>query len=105
MRICLFDGPNRSDLLPLVFTRSIADLNIGASKLSDRWASCLNATIVVETTAYRQVETSTFDVAIQAGCLPNPELIAAINNLDNGQKLMHDANMIAFKGGFICLRI
>lgn len=98
MRICLFDGPNRSDLLPLVYTRPVADLNIGASKLSDRWVSCLNAVVVVETIAYLQAETPPFDVAIQAGCLPNPELIAAINNLNNGQKLMHGANMIAFKG-------
>ena len=49
MRICLFDGPDRSDLLPLVYTRPIADLLIGGMSLAKRWSQAVEAEVVVET--------------------------------------------------------
>ncbi|MDG1723741.1 MAG: putative sugar nucleotidyl transferase [Flavobacteriaceae bacterium] len=98
MRICLFDGPDRSDLLPLVYTRPVADLLIGGMSLAKRWSQALQAEVVVETEAYLQIETPSFDLAIMAGCLPNPALLSAVKKLRDGQKLMHDGKLIAFNG-------
>jgi UDP-N-acetylglucosamine diphosphorylase/glucosamine-1-phosphate N-acetyltransferase len=98
MRICLFDGPDRSDLLPLVYTRPVADLLIGGMSLAKRWSQALQAEVVVETEAYLQIETPSFDLAIMAGCLPNPSLLSAVKKLRDGQKLMHDGKLIAFNG-------
>ena len=98
MRICLYDGPKRSDLLPLVYTRPVAELLIGSKTLANRWSNALDAEVVVETAAYLQPETPSFDLAVLAGCIPNAELLYAIKNLRNGQKIMHKGNMIAFCG-------
>ena len=98
MLICLFDGPDRSDLLPLVYTRPVADLLIGGLSLAKRWSQALHAEVVVETEAYLQADTPSFDLAIMAGCLPNPALLSAIKNLQDGQKLMYNGKLIAFSG-------
>ena len=96
MRICLYDGPNRSDLLPLVYTRPVADLLLGGMTLAKRWSLALDAEVVVETETYLQESTPSFELAVMAGCLPNPELLSAIKDLKNGQKLMRNGDMIAF---------
>ena len=98
MRICLFDGPDRSDLLPLVYTRPIADLLIGGMSLAKRWSQAVEAEVVVETEAYLQADTPSFDLAIMAGCLPNPALLSAVRGLQDGQKLIHNGKVIAFNG-------
>lgn len=98
MRICLFDGPNRTDLLPLVFTRPVAQLLIGGMTLAKRWENSLNATTVFETETYLQSKTPSFDVAVLAGCLPSSALIDAVRQLRDGQKVVHDGVLIAFKG-------
>lgn len=98
MRICLFDGPNRTDLLPLVYTRSVSALFMGGMSLSSRWQRFTQATIVVETAAYLQEETPDFDIAVLAGCLPTPKLVDAILKLSEGQKLEYDNQLIAFRG-------
>mgnify|MGYP001170157799 CR=1 FL=1 len=98
MRICLFDGPNRTDLLPLVFTRPVADLLLGGMTLAKRWEHMLNATSVVETETYLEPETPDFDVAVLAGCLPTAALALEIQSLKEGQKLLYQGQLIAFKG-------
>ena len=54
MRLCLFDGPNRTDLLPLVYTRPVADLFMGGMTLAKRWEHVLDAVAIAETEAYLQ---------------------------------------------------
>ena len=98
MRICLFDGPNRTDLLPLVYTRPVSQLLIGGLTLSSRWERFLNASVVSETETYLQSKTPSFDVAVLAGCLPSPALIEAVQQLKDGQKLLYNDTLIAFKG-------
>lgn len=98
MRICLFDGPNRTDLLPLVYTRPVAHLHVGAMTLASRWELLLHTAAVFETESYLQSETPPFDVAVLAGCLPSEDLLDAITQLNDGQKLMYDDTLIAFKG-------
>lgn len=98
MRICLFDGPYRGDLLPLVYTRPVADLRIGALALSSRWETLTGSIPTIETVDYLQAVTPEFDVAVLAGCMPTKELVQAIKQLVAGQKLMYNDTLIAFKG-------
>ena len=98
MRICLFDGPNRTDLLPLVYTRLVAQLLIGGMTLATRWEQLLDVSVVCETETYLQPKTPSFDVAVLAGCLPSPALIDAVQQLKDGQKLLYNGSLIAFKG-------
>lgn len=105
MHICLFDGPNRTDLLPLVFTRPVADMLLGSMTLAQRWERMSEVTVVVETEPYLQPKSPDFDVAVLAGCLPTPELIHAIQLLDEGQKLVYKDTLIAFKGAPSCTAV
>ena len=98
MRLCLFDGPNRTDLLPLVYTRPVADLFMGGMTLAKRWEHVLDAVAVAETEAYLQPKTPFFDVAVLAGCLPSIDLIKAIKQLKEGQKLLYNDQLLAFRG-------
>ncbi|MDG1822587.1 MAG: putative sugar nucleotidyl transferase [Flavobacteriaceae bacterium] len=98
MRICLFDGPNRNDLLPLVYTRPVAELLIGTMTLSARWEQFTDTTPTVETVDYLQATTAEFDVAVMAGCIPTVKLLEAIKQLVTGQKLIYNDTVIAFKG-------
>ena len=98
MRLCLFDGSNRTDLLPLVYTRPVAQLFIGGMTLASRWERLLHASVVSETETYLQPKTPSFDVAVLGGCLPSSALVAAVQQLQDGQKLVHENTLIAFKG-------
>ena len=98
MRICLFDGPNRTDLLPLVYTRPVAHLLVGGMTLASRWERLLDVTVVYETENYLQPSTPSFDVAVLAGCLPTSALKKAVHHLKDGQKLLYKDKLIAFKG-------
>ena len=66
--------------------------------LAKRWSLALHAEVVVETETYLQAATPSFDLSVMAGCLPNPELLSAIKDLKDGQKLMCNGTMIAFSG-------
>lgn len=98
MRICLFDGPNRTDLLPLVYTRPVAHLLVGGMTLASRWERLLDVSVVYETENYLQPSTPSFDVAVLAGCLPTSALKEAVHHLKDGQKLLYKDTLIAFKG-------
>ncbi|NCG03851.1 MAG: hypothetical protein GWO82_00785, partial [Bacteroidetes bacterium] len=98
MRLCLFDGSNRTDLLPLVYTRPVAQLLVGGMTLASRWERLLHASVVSETETYLQPKTPSFDVAVLAGCLPSSALIDAVHHLKDGQKLLYNDTLIAFKG-------
>ena len=98
MRICLFDGPNRTDLLPLIYTRPVAHLLVGGMTLASRWERLLDVSVVYETENYLQPSTPSFDVAVLAGCLPTSDLNEAVHHLKDGQKLLYKDTLIAFKG-------
>ncbi len=98
MRICLFDGPNRTDLLPLVYTRPVAHLFVGGMTLASRWERLLDVSVVYETENYLQPSTPSFDVAVLAGCLPTSALKEAVHHLKDGQKLLYKDTLVAFKG-------
>ena len=42
MNYILFDDQHRSDLLPLVFTRPVADIRIGILTIREKWEKYLN---------------------------------------------------------------
>mgnify|MGYP001278912861 CR=1 FL=1 len=44
MNYILFDGPSRNDLLPLTFTRPVADLRIGILTIREKWEKMLTQT-------------------------------------------------------------
>jgi UDP-N-acetylglucosamine diphosphorylase/glucosamine-1-phosphate N-acetyltransferase len=99
MNIILFDDEHRVNLLPLAFTRPIADFRIGILTIKDKWAHCFDATYSYATAAYLQVKypqvLAAQNLFINGAVLPNPALKEAIENLKENEALVHGNLTIA----------
>ena len=93
MNIILFDDEHRVNLLPLAFTRPIADFRIGILTIKEKWAHYFDATYSYATAIYLQVKypqvLAAQNLFINGAVLPNPALKKAIENLNEGEALVH----------------
>ena len=99
--IILFDGNERDHLLPLTATRAVADLRVGILTLKEKWEKHLKLSAAILTQdyiqpkyTYQQKENSIF---INAAILPNINLIAVLENLEEETMLQSEKHLIAFK--------
>lgn len=102
MNIILFDGPFRTDLLPLTFTRPVCDLRIGILTIREKWERRLGATTGTLTENYLSEKFSwnaTDDnVLIHGAICPTDEMVAAIRGLSAGQQLAQGELVLALRG-------
>ena len=52
MNYILFDGPHRDNLLPLTYTKPVADLRIGILTIREKWEKYLGSTTTTVTEDY-----------------------------------------------------
>lgn len=102
--IILFDGVARQQLLPLTFTRPIADLRIGILTIREKWALLLGADCSSSLTVnYLRpkypFQTSTENLFINANILPNKKLANRILQLKPNQALTDENYLIALRTG------
>ncbi len=101
MNYILFDGPFRENLLPLTFTRPVADIRIGIDTIRKKWEYYLKSKISILTQAYLAkkfpVHSTGENVFINASVLPNTDLVNEINLLEEGKVLKCGELTIAFK--------
>jgi len=45
MNYILFDGPSRNNLLPLTYTRPVAEIRVGILTIREKWEAFLESTI------------------------------------------------------------
>lgn len=102
MNIILFDGRSRIDLLPFSFTRPVAEIRVGILTIREKWEKLLPANYSYLTESYLQerfplveAEDSYF---VTGNVLPTAELVASIQQLQAGESLMSDDEVIAFRG-------
>ena len=100
MNYILFDGSHRTTLLPLTYTKPVADLRIGILTIREKWEKYLNSTTTTITEDYLadkfpMVEMEN-NVLINASFLPCESLIKIIKNLKKGQAIFKDKEIIAF---------
>ncbi len=100
MNYILFDGPYRNNLLPLTFTRPVADIRIGILTLREKWEKTLNAKISTRTEDYlskkfplREEENN---ILINASYCPNEDLRILIENLQPNQAIVTKKDVIAY---------
>ena len=96
MRYVLVDIADRGNFYPFSLTQSLANIRVGIYTIQERWEQALKETCSVYTAPYLQVlfedndflknEESLYFINIT--CIPNEELIAHINALKEGEKLM-----------------
>ncbi|TSD67187.1 glucose-1-phosphate thymidylyltransferase [Inquilinus sp. KBS0705] len=98
MAIILFDDNAHNTLLPLTYTRPVADLRIGILTIAEKWGKYLNSDFSFHTQPYLQGK---FPVNIQADNLfingsvcPDEYLLETIAGLQTGQALMYKDIMI-----------
>ena len=96
MRYVLVDIADRGNFYPFSLTQSLANIRVGIFTMQERWEQELKETCIVYTAPYLQVLFEDNDFLknedalyfINITCIPNEELIAHINALKEGEKLM-----------------
>ena len=100
MNYILFDGAVRNSLLPLTYTRPVAELRIGILTIREKWERFLGSTTTTITEDYLEEKYPMVEmdrnVMINASFLPTEELIHLIKDLKEYEALYKDEEIIAF---------
>ncbi len=103
MNIILFDDNRREHLLPFTYTRPQAALRIGILTLAEKWQRRLQATVSFRTQSYLSAKfpeiAGNDNIYIAGSVLPDEHLVHAIENLKEGEKLLKDHVLLAFRNG------
>ena len=100
MNYILFDGPVRTALLPLTFTRPVADIRVGILTIREKWEKYLGTTTTSLTEDYLSEKFPMVEmeqnVMINASYLPTADLVELIQDLGPNQAVFHGENVVAF---------
>lgn len=97
----LFDGKSRDNLLPLTYTRPVADIRVGILTIREKWEKYLNEELTFLTSSYLakkfppRVESN--NILINGSVLPVPDLLGKITSLKVNQALVHHDEIIAVR--------
>lgn len=100
MNYILFDGPVRNALLPLTFTRPVADIRIGILTIREKWEKYLGYTTTTITEEYLMDKYPMVEmeqnVLINSAYLPNEVLAEMVMALEENQAIFSEDEVIAF---------
>jgi UDP-N-acetylglucosamine diphosphorylase/glucosamine-1-phosphate N-acetyltransferase len=103
MAIVLFEDNAYQTLLPLTFTRPVADLRIGILTVAEKWAKYLNQDYSFHTRDYLQgkfpLKISADNLFINGAFCPDNNLLEAIDKLAAGDALKLNGQLIAVRLG------
>ena len=101
VNIILFDDEQREYLLPLSYTKPVAELRMGILKIREKWELMLNGKASFITQSYLDdkypIEITNENFVINGSVLPSPQLVTLINQLEFNEALLQDGNLIAAK--------
>lgn len=101
MNVILFDDESRYTLFPLTLTRPTADIRIGILKISEKWEVYFGGNIGFKTESYLQKKypytIAEQNLFINGSLLPNEQLLAVINSLEDGDFLTKEGVLLAAK--------
>ncbi len=99
MHFILFDGDRRESLLPLTYTRPVADIRTGILTLREKWEKRLESPVGVLTEDYLQkkfpMDSGDDNVFIKASLLADDDLAKAVIQLQSGQGLFFEDQLLA----------
>jgi len=100
MNYILFDGTVRTALLPLTYTKPVADLRIGIFTIREKWERLLGFTTTTLTEEYLEEKFPMVEmernIMINASFLPSNQLVEIIQNLKENQAVFKNEEVIAF---------
>ena len=96
----LFDGPERSQLLPFTYIRPVAELRIGIDTLREKWEAFLGQECSFATQNYLSskypLHNADLNYFINPTYIPTRSLAIQVKNLKENQVLIFDSNPLAF---------
>ena len=107
MNYILFEDHSRLNLLPLTFTRPVADIRIGILTIREKWEKLLNSKTSTKTEEYlskkypTEFTIDTDNVWINSSFCPNEKLIEEINSLKPMEVLLDSTIVVAANTGDI----
>ena len=100
MNYILYDSEVRDNLLPLTYTRPVADLRVGILTIREKWEQLLQATTTTKTEEYLSVkyplEEKEKNIFINASFLPSENLARMVGNLKENQAIFYKETPIAY---------
>jgi UDP-N-acetylglucosamine diphosphorylase/glucosamine-1-phosphate N-acetyltransferase len=101
MNYILFDDHTWHNLLPLTFTKPVAEIRIGILTITEKWEHYLNGKLTFQTQEYlNQKYKASYTnnaVFINGKICPTPELLAQINQLEFNTGIKKGSTLIAFR--------
>jgi UDP-N-acetylglucosamine diphosphorylase/glucosamine-1-phosphate N-acetyltransferase len=99
MNIVLFDDERRAHLLPLTFTRPVADLRIGILTIKEKWEMFTQLPVSFLTQDYLQekftLSVTKDNIIIAGSLLPSQDLWDCIISLQPGEALVQHGELLA----------
>ncbi|OQA98049.1 MAG: Bifunctional protein GlmU [Bacteroidetes bacterium ADurb.Bin217] len=99
MNVVLFDSYRRNDLKPLTYTRPVAEIRCGILTIKEKWDVVLHTTCSYLTEPYLQNKYPMIEAAetlyINAACLPTATLVEEVLQLQSGEALCCNDELIA----------
>lgn len=99
MNYILFDDSNRENLLPLTFTRPIAEIRVGILTIREKWEYYLKSAVSFLSEDYLSEKfpmvKAKENILIAGSICPNQDLVDAIIKLQSGETLISGDTMIA----------
>jgi len=103
MNYILFDDDRRTNLLPLVFTRPVADIRTGILTIREKWEWYLKATTSSLTQDYLSEKyplvKGNDNLLINGSIVPSADLLKLIRSLKPGEQLTKDDYIVARRIG------
>src|SRR5690349_4227055 len=97
--IILFDDESREQMLPLTYTRPVAELRTGILTIRERWEKLLRRTTSFITSDYLSqrfpIRLEDDNIVINGAVLPNDRLVRVIEQLEQNEALMDKGVLIA----------
>jgi UDP-N-acetylglucosamine diphosphorylase/glucosamine-1-phosphate N-acetyltransferase len=101
MAIILFDDNAHQTLLPLTFTRPVADLRIGIMTIAEKWCKYLESDCSFHTQSWLKGKFPTTigaeNIFINGSVCPDDTLLEAIDKLSVGESIKYDGHLVAVK--------
>ena len=99
MEFILFDDETRQSLLPLTYTRPVAEIRIGILRIREKWERYLEGNYSYLTESFLKIKfqfkPGKENIFINGSVLPSASLVKEIQNLKSGEKLIKDEVLIA----------
>jgi UDP-N-acetylglucosamine diphosphorylase/glucosamine-1-phosphate N-acetyltransferase len=103
MAIILFDDNAHQTLLPLTYTRPVANLRIGILTIAEKWGRYLHTEFSYHTQPYLQgkfpLQLAAENVFLNGSVCPDEYLLEAIDKLQTGEALQYMDKLVAVKLG------